>query len=79
MMQRRHKYLVLRSTHLILYKKNSDSNKKFSAADIIQSVEFLMDNILVMLGGQVFQQTVTIPMGANCTFLLPSPLLYFFI
>jgi hypothetical protein len=45
--------MELRSTHLILYKKNSDSNKKFSAADIIQSVEFLMDNILVMLGGQV--------------------------
>jgi hypothetical protein len=30
-------------------------------------IEFLVDNIFVVFGGQVFQQTVGIPMGTNCT------------
>ena len=28
--------------------------------------EFLIDNIFVVIGGHVFQQTVGIPMGTNC-------------
>jgi hypothetical protein len=28
-------------------------------------LEFLIDNIFVMFGGRVFQQTVGIPMGTN--------------
>jgi hypothetical protein len=28
--------------------------------------EFLIDNIFLMFGGYVFQQTVSIPMGTNC-------------
>jgi hypothetical protein len=29
-------------------------------------LEFLIDNIFVVVGGQVFQQSVGIPMGTNC-------------
>ena len=29
--------------------------------------EFLIDNIFLMFGGHVFQQTVSISMGTNCT------------
>ena len=29
--------------------------------------EFLINNIFVMFGGRVFQQTVGIPMGTNCS------------
>jgi hypothetical protein len=29
-------------------------------------LEFLIDNIYVVVGGQVFQQSVGIPMGTNC-------------
>ena len=32
--------------------------------------EFLVDNIFVVFGGKVFQQTVGIPMGTNCATLL---------
>jgi len=32
-------------------------------------LEFLIDNIFVIFGGRVFQQTVGIPMGTNCSLL----------
>jgi hypothetical protein len=37
---------------------------------------FLIDNILVMFGGRVFQQTVGTPMGTNCVPLLADFFLY---
>ena len=57
-------------------KKHSDSTKKFSETDIINMLEFLIDNIFVIFGGSVFQQTVGIPMDANCAPLLADLLLY---
>ena len=39
-------------------------------------LEFLIDNIFVMLDGRVFQQTVSIPMGINCAPLLFDLFLY---
>jgi hypothetical protein len=30
-------------------------------------LEFFNDNIFVVIGGQVFQLSVGIPMGTNCT------------
>jgi len=33
---------------------------------LIQMHEFLIDNIFVMFGGYVFQQTVGIPLRTNC-------------
>ena len=35
-------------------------------------LEFLIDNIFVIFGGRVFQQTVGIPMGTNCAPLLAA-------
>jgi hypothetical protein len=57
---------------LILKKTHSDSTKKFSETDVINMLEFLIDNIFVILGGRVFQQTVGIPMGTNCAPLLEA-------
>ena len=37
---------------------------------------FLIDNIFVMFGGRVFQQTVGIPMGTNCAPLLADFFIY---
>jgi hypothetical protein len=51
-------------------KHHSDSTKKFSKADIFNMLEFVIDNIFVIFGGRVFQQTVGIPMGTNCVPLL---------
>ena len=55
---------------------HSDSTKKFSETDIINMLKFLIDNIFVIFGGLVFQQTVGIPMGTNCTPLLVDLFLY---
>ena len=79
--QRRHKYLVLgRGRSYFVKKKNhSDSTKKFSETDIINMLEFLIDNIFVIFGGRVFQQTIGIPgipMGTNCAPLLADVFLY---
>ena len=57
-------------------KHYSDSTKKLSETDIFNMLEFLMDNIFVMFGGRVFQQTVGIPMGTNCVPLLTDTFLY---
>ena len=37
---------------------------------------FLIDNIFVVFGGTMFQQTIGIPMGNNCAHLLVDLLLY---
>ena len=39
-------------------------------------IEFLVDNIYVRFDGQLFRQTVGIPMGTNCAPLLADLLLY---
>jgi hypothetical protein len=48
----------------------------FSETDIFNMLEFLIDNIFVIFGGDVFQQAVDIPMGTNCVPLLANLLLY---
>ena len=54
--QRRYKYLVLgRDRSYFVKKKHSNSTKKFSETDIINLLEFLIDNIFVIFGGRVFQ------------------------
>jgi hypothetical protein len=64
--QRRYKYFVLGRDRSYFVKNHSDSAKKFSETDIINVLEFLIDNIFAMFGGRVFQQTVGIHMGTNC-------------
>ena len=39
-------------------------------------LEFLIDNIYVQFGGQIFQQVIGIPMGTNCAPLLADLFLY---
>ena len=76
--QRRYKYLVLGRDRSYFVKNHSDSTKKFSETDIINMLEFLIDNIYFIFGGCVFQQIVAIPMGTNCALLLADlfPYLY---
>ena len=57
-------------------KTHSDSTKKFSETDIIDMHEYLIDNIFVVFGGGVFQQTVGIPMGTKCAPILADLFLY---
>ena len=42
----------------------------------VKMIEFLVDNIYVRFGGQLFRQMVGIPMGTNCAPLLADLFLY---
>ena len=53
-----------------------DGDNKYTANDICKVIEFLVDNIYVKFGGQLFQQMVGIPMGANCAPLMADLFLY---
>jgi hypothetical protein len=59
--QRRYKYIVLgRDRFFFVKKPHSDSTKKFSETDIINMLDFFIDNIFVILV-DVFFNTVGIP------------------
>ena len=57
-------------------KEHSDLKNKYTEDDIVNMLEFLVDNIFVVFGGKVFQQIVGIPMGTNCAPLLADIFLY---
>ena len=47
-----------------------NGDNKCTANDICKMIDFLVDNICVRFGGQLFRQIVGILMGTNCTPLL---------
>ena len=53
-----------------------NGDNKYTASDICKMIEFLVDDIYVRFGGQLFRQTVSIPMGTNCALLLAELFLY---
>ena len=61
---------------LCMHHKNTDAPQKFSVADVIKMLEYLIDNIFVEFDGRIFQQTIGIPMGTNCAPLLADLFLY---
>ena len=56
--------------------EHTASVQKYTETDIVGMLEFLIDNIFVEFGGQIFQQTIGIPMGTNCAPLLADLFLY---
>ena len=44
--------------------------------EIIQMLDFIIDNIFALFGGRVFQQTIYIPMGTNCVLPLANLFLH---
>ena len=69
---RRYKYLVLGREGPYFVREHSNSKSKYTEEDIIGVLEFLVDNIFVVLAGKVFQQIIGIPMGTNCALLLAN-------
>ena len=53
-----------------------NGDNKYTASGICKMTEFLVDNIYVRFGGQLFRQMVGIPMGINCAPLLADLFLY---
>ena len=66
----KHKNGATRYTHIKVGRNKSyftsdplNGGSKYTANDICKMIEFLVDNIYVRFGGQLFQQMVSIPMG----------------
>ena len=79
----KHKNGATRYTHIKVGRNKSyftnnplNGDNKYTANDICKMTEFLVDNIYVRLGGQLFPQTVGIAMGTNCAPLLADLFLY---
>lgn len=73
---RRYKYLVLGRDSAYFVKNHTESNKNYTEENVINMLNFLIDNIFVEFGGRIFQQTIGIPMGTNCAPLLADLFLY---
>ena len=65
--------MVTRYTHIKVGRNKShftsdhlNGDNKYTANDICKMTEFLVDNIYVRFGAQLFRQMVGIPMGTNC-------------
>ena len=81
----KHKNGATRYTHIKVGRNKSyytndplNGDNKYTDSDICKMIEFLVDNIYVKLGGQLFQQTVAISMGTNCAPLLADLFLYLY-
>ena len=79
----KHKNGATRYTHIKVYRNKSyftsnplNGDNKYTADGICKMIEFLVDNIFVRFGGQLFQQMVGIPMGTNCAPMLADLFLY---
>ena len=79
----KHKNGATRYTHINVGRNKSyftndplNGDNKYTASGICKMIEFLVDNIYVSFGGQLFRQTVGIPMGTNCAPLLAELFLY---
>ena len=79
----KHKNGATRYTHIKVCRNKSyftsdplNGDNKYTANDICKMIEFLVDNIYVRSGGQLFRQMVGIPMGTNCAPILADLFLY---
>jgi hypothetical protein len=67
---------VIGKQAIYFVRHHSDSPYKYSEADIKGMRGFLVHNIYVVFGEQVFQQSFGIPIGTNCAPLLADLFLY---
>jgi hypothetical protein len=72
----KYKCLVIGKQDIYFVRHHSDNSDKYSEADIKGMLGFLVDNIYLVFGDQVFQQSVGIHMGTNCAPLLADLFLY---
>ena len=76
--KRRFQFMVVKNNYAYFTKDDTDAKQKYTEIDITNMLNFLIDNIFVQFGGDIYQQTVGIPMGTNCAPLLADLFLYSF-
>ena len=74
--ERKFEFVVVKNGYAYFVKHDINAKHKYSDTDVINMLNFLIDNIFVQLGDQVFQQSIGIPMGTNCAPLLADLFLY---
>jgi hypothetical protein len=60
------KFQWLGKQDIYFVRQQSDGPYNYSEADTKGMLGFLVENISVVFGNQVFQQSVGIPVGTNC-------------
>jgi hypothetical protein len=73
--EQRYQYLFIGRKKSYFVKSHSKLNNKYKQ-DEIQMLDFLINNIFILFGGRVFQQTIGIPVGTNCAPLLADLFLH---
>ena len=73
---RRFQYVVIGYKDTDFVRDHSDVPQKYSDADVIKMLEYLINNIFVEFGGRIFQQIIGIPMGTKCVPSLADLFLY---
>jgi len=68
--KRRYSYIVVQRLNAYFVKDHTNSKTKYTVVDIVNMINFLIDNIFIEIGGRIIQQIVGIPMRTNCTPLL---------
>ena len=74
--KKRYEYIVVNHNSTYFVKNHSNAKHKYTEHDIVRMINFLIDNIFVECGGEVFQQVIGIPMVTNCAPLLADIFLY---
>ena len=64
--KKRYEYIVVKYNSTYFVKSHSDAKHKYTIDDIVRMINFLIDNIVVECGGEIFQQVICIPMGTYC-------------
>ena len=73
---RRFQYVVIDYKDTYFIRDHSDASQKYSDADVIKMLKYLIDSIFVEFNGWICQQTIGIPMGTNCTPMLADLFFY---
>jgi len=68
--------IVVHGFNTYFVKDHTHSKIKYTKDDIVNMINFLIDNIFVEFGGRIFQQTVGIPMRTNCAPVLADLFLH---
>ena len=74
--KKRYEYIVTNYNSTYFVKNDTSAKNKYTEDDIVNMINFLIDNIFVQCGGIIFQQVIGIPMGTNCAPLLADLFLY---
>jgi len=74
--KRRYSYIVVHGFNTYFVKDRTTCKTKYTEDDIVNMINFLIDNIFIEFGGRIFQQIVSMPMGINCAPLLVDLFLY---